>query len=151
MATKLILTHEVSGLGEPGDVIEVKDGYARNYLLPRGLATAWTKGAERQVEQIREARRKREIATVEEARAARDTLQAKPVVVTVNAGPGGRLFGAVTTADTAEAVQAAGGPSLDRRKGEIDRPIKALRDQPLRDRLHPEVSATVELEVVPAS
>src|SRR5690625_7529159 len=83
MATKLILTHEVSGLGEPGDVIEVKHGYARNYLLPRGLATAWTKGAERQIEQIREARRKREIATVEEARAARDSLQAKPVVVKI--------------------------------------------------------------------
>ncbi len=151
MATKLILTHEVSGLGEPGDVIEVKDGYARNYLLPRGLATAWTKGAERQVEQIREARRKREIATVEEARAARDTLQAKPVVVTVNAGPGGRLFGAVTTADIAEAVQAAGGPSLDRRKVEIDRPIKSLGDHTVRVRLHPEVSATLELQVVPAS
>lgn len=151
MATKLILTHEVSGLGAPGDVIEVKDGYARNYLLPRGLATAWTKGAERQVEQIRQARRKREIATVEDARAVRDQLQAKPVVVSVNAGPSGRLFGAVTTAEIAEAVAAAGGPSLDKRKVEVDQPIKSLGTHTVQVRLHADVSATLEVEVVPAS
>lgn len=151
MTTKLILTHEVSGLGAPGDVIEVKDGYARNYLVPRGLATAWTKGAERQVEQIREARRKREIETVEGARAVRDALQEKPVVVSVNAGPGGRLFGAVTTADIAEAVAATGGPEVDRRKVEVSRPIKSLGSHTVQVRLHPDVSATLELEVVPAS
>ena len=151
MATKLILTHEVSGLGAPGDVIEVKDGYARNYLLPRGLATAWTKGAERQVEQIRQARRKREIATVEDARIVRDQLQAGPVVVSVNAGPGGRLFGAVTTAEIAEAVSAAGGPRLDKRKVEVDQPIKSLGTHTVQVRLHADVSATLEVEVVPAS
>src|SRR5690625_7325094 len=91
MATKLILTHEVTGLGAPGDVIEVKDGYARNYLLPRGLATGWTKGAQKQIDQIRDARRKREIASAEDARQMRDTLQAKAIVVAVNAGPGGQI------------------------------------------------------------
>src|SRR5690606_25689158 len=116
MTTKLILTHEVTGLGAPGDVIEVKDGYARNYLLPRGLATGWTKGAQKQIDAIQGARRKREIATIEEARAARDALQAKPVVVKVRAGEAGRLFGVVIIADIAEAVAAAGGPAIDRRK-----------------------------------
>lgn len=150
MTTKLILTHEVTGLGEPGDVIDVKDGYARNYLLPRGLATGWTKGAEKQISQIRQARRKREIATVSDARAVRDSLQGKPVVISVNAGPGGRLFGAVTTADIAEAVAAAGGPSVDRRKVEIDNPIKSLGSHTVQVRLHADVSATLELNVVPA-
>lgn len=150
MATKLILTHEVTGLGAPGDVIEVKDGYARNYLLPRGLATGWTKGAEKQIAQIRDARRKREISTVEGARAVRDSLQAKPVVISVNAGQGGRLFGAVTTSDIAEAVAAAGGPSLDRRKVEVSAPIKSLGNHTVAVRLHADVSATLELQVVPA-
>ncbi|MGC0252011.1 MULTISPECIES: 50S ribosomal protein L9 [unclassified Pseudactinotalea] len=151
MATKLILTHEVTGLGAPGDVIEVKDGYARNYLLPRGLATGWTKGAERQIEQIRRARTKREIATVEDARAVRDALQAKTVVVPVNAGAGGRLYGAVTTSEIAEAISAAGGPSVDKRKVEVDQPIKSLGEHTVQVRLHADVSATVEVHVVPAS
>ncbi|HLS15690.1 MAG TPA: 50S ribosomal protein L9 [Beutenbergiaceae bacterium] len=150
MATKLILTHEVTGLGAPGDVIEVKDGYARNYLLPRGLATGWTKGAQKQIDQIRDARRKREIASAEDARQMRDTLQAKAIVVAVNAGPGGRLFGAVTTADIAQAVADAGGPALDRRKVEVPAPIKSLGDHTVSVRLHEDVSATLELQVVPA-
>lgn len=151
MASKLILTHEVTGLGAPGDVIEVKDGYARNYLLPRGLATGWTKGAEKQIEQIRTARRKREIATIEDARSVRDSLQSKAVVVKVRAGQGGRLFGAVTTHDIAEAVAAAGGPSLDRRKIEVPAPIKALGEHQVHVRLHEDVSATLDIRVVPAS
>ncbi len=106
---KLILTHEVSGLGAIGDVVTVKDGYARNYLVPRGLATAWSKGAESEVTAIRKARKAREIATLEDARAVRDALQGKPFTVSAKAGPGGRLFGAVTTGPAAAAVEAAGG------------------------------------------
>lgn len=146
---KLILTHEVTGLGAPGDVVEVKDGYARNYLVPRGLATAWTKGAQKQIDAIRNARRKREIATVEEARAVRDSLQAKPVRVAVRAGATGRLFGSVTTADIAEAVAAAGGPALDRRKIEVPAPIKGLGSHKVQVRLHEDVVANVAVEVVP--
>ena len=78
---KIILTHEVTGLGEPGDVVEVKDGYARNFLVPRNLATPWTKGAEKDVTAIRKARKAREIATLDDAKAIRDSLQSKPVVV----------------------------------------------------------------------
>ncbi len=146
---KLILTHEVTGLGAPGDVVEVKDGYARNYLVPRGLATAWTKGAEKQVEAIRKARKARQIATLDEARAVRDRLQAQPVVVPVKAGASGRLFGAVTTADIAEAVTAAGGPQIDRRRVEIGQPIKALGDYQVQVRLHEDVAAQIDLRVVP--
>jgi large subunit ribosomal protein L9 len=146
---KLILTHEVSGLGAPGDVIEVKDGYARNYLVPRRLATPWTKGAQKQVDQIRAARRSREIHTIEDARAVRDSLQNKPVVVPVRAGGNGRLFGAVTTADIAAAVSAAGGPALDKRKIEVPTAIKSLGEHRVHVRLHADVQATLEVKVVP--
>src|SRR5690625_7323288 len=116
---KLILTHEVSGLGEPGDVVEVKDGYARNYLVPRKLATPWSAGAEKQIASIRAARKAREIATIEEAQAIKASLASKTAVVSARAGQGGRLFGAVTGSDIAEALVAAGGPQIETRKGEI--------------------------------
>lgn len=148
---KLILTHEVTGLGAPGDVVEVRDGYARNFLVPRGLATAWTKGAEKQVEAIRTARRKREFATVEGARAVRDALQSATVRVPVRAGQGGRLFGSVTTGDIADAVAASGGPALDRRKIEVPSPIKSLGAHKVTVRLHEDVVANLSVEVVPAS
>lgn len=146
----IILTHEVSGLGTAGDVVEVKDGYARNYLVPRGLATAWTKGGQKQIDQIRRARKKREIASVDDARAARDALQAKPVVVAARSGSGGRLFGAVTTGDIADAVAAAGGPAIDKRKIEVKNPIKAIGEHKVQVRLHADVQATVEIQVVEA-
>ena len=146
---KLILTHEVTGLGAPGDVVEVKDGYARNYLVPRGLATGWSKGAEKQIAGIRKARKAREIATLDEAKAVRDSLQSKPVVVKVKAGASGRLFGAVTTTDIAEAVTAAGGPAIDKRKVEIGQPIKPLGEFQVQVRLHEDVSAQIDVRVVP--
>jgi large subunit ribosomal protein L9 len=148
---KLILTHEVTGLGAPGDVVEVKDGYARNYLLPRGLATAWSKGAQKQIDQIRKARKSREIASLDDARAVRDSLQSKAVVVTAKAGASGRLFGAVTTTDIAEAITAAGGPSVDKRKIEIGQPIKAIGEYQVQVRLHEDVAAQVDVEVVPSA
>jgi large subunit ribosomal protein L9 len=145
---KLILTHEVTGLGTPGDVVEVKDGYARNYLVPRGLATAWSKGAEKQVTSIRKARKAREIATLDEAKAVRDALQAKPVVVRAKSGEAGRLFGAITTTEIADAVKAAGAPEVDKRKVEVGQPIKALGDYTVQVRLHPEVTAKIDVKVV---
>ncbi len=147
---KLILTQEVTGLGAPGDVVEVKDGYGRNYLVPRRLATQWTKGGESQVAAIRTARVSRELATLEEAQAVRNALQAKPVTLGVRSGASGRLFGAVTPGDIADAVLAAGGPSLDRRKVVMDRPIKTLGSHTVSIRLHPDVSATLEIDVVGA-
>jgi large subunit ribosomal protein L9 len=147
---KLILTHEVTGLGEPGDIVEVKDGYARNFLMPRGLATAWTKGAEKNISSIRRARKAREIATLDDAKAVRDSLESKPVVVAAKAGEAGRLFGAVTTTEIAEAVAASGAPKIDKRKIEVGHPIKALGDFTVSVRLHPEVSAKVTVKVVAA-
>jgi len=146
---KLILTHEVTGLGAPGDVIEVKDGFARNYLVPRGLATAWSKGAEKQIAGIRKARKSREIATLDDAKAVRDSLQSKPVVITARAGASGRLFGAVTTTEIAAAVSAAGGPSIDKRKVEIGQPIKSIGDFQVQVRLHTDLSAQIDVRVVP--
>ena len=146
---KLILTHEVTGLGAPGDVVEVKDGYARNFLVPRNLATAWSRGAEKQIAGIRKARKSREIATLDEAKAVRDSLQSKPVVVSARAGASGRLFGAVTTTENAEAVAAAGGPSIDKRKIEIGQPIKSIGDFAVKVRLHDDISAQIDVRVVP--
>jgi len=147
---KIILTHEVTGLGGAGDVVEVKDGYARNYLLPRSLAMPWTKGAEKDVTAIRKARKAREIATLDEAKATRDALQAKAVVVTAKAGASGRLFGAVTSTEIAAAVAAAGAPAIDKRRIEVAQAIKAVGEYTVQVRLHPEVSATVTVKVVAA-
>jgi large subunit ribosomal protein L9 len=145
---KLILTQEVSGLGTPGDVVEVKDGYGRNYLVPRGLATAWTKGGEKQVSAIRKARETREIASLEEAQRIRAALEAKPVRLVVRAGTSGRLFGAVTPSDVAQAIVEADGPVVDKRKVELTQPIKATGDYTAQVRLHPEVQAKVTLKIV---
>ena len=145
---KLILTQEVTGLGTPGDVVEVKDGYGRNYLLPRGLAVGWTKGGEKQVAAIRKARDTREIKSLEEAQSVRRSLESRTVRLTARAGANGRLFGAITPADVAEAVAAVGGPQVDRRKVELAQPIKAVGDYSVRVRLHPDVQANVTLTVV---
>ena len=145
---KLILTQEVTGLGTPGDVVEVKDGYGRNYLVPRGFAVAWTKGGEKQVETIRKARSTREIKSLEEAQQLRQTLESTTVTLPAKAGANGRLFGAVTTADVAEAVAKVGGPKVDRRKVELQQPIKSLGDYSVLVRLHPEVQAKVAVSVV---
>ena len=147
---KIILTHEVTGLGGAGDVVEVKDGYARNYLLPRSLAMPWTKGAEKDVTAIRKARKAREIATLDEAKATRDALEAKTVVVSAKAGASGRLFGAVTSTEIAAAVAAAGAPAVDKRRIEVAQAIKAVGEYTVQVRLHPEVSAKVAVKVVAA-
>jgi large subunit ribosomal protein L9 len=145
---KLILTQEVTGLGTPGDVVEVKDGYGRNYLVPRGFAIAWTKGGEKQVAAIRGARSAREVKTLEEAQQVRATLESTKVTLPAKAGANGRLFGAITTADVAEAVAKVGGPKVDRRKVELPQPIKSLGDYSVLVRLHPEVQAKVAVSVV---
>jgi large subunit ribosomal protein L9 len=148
---KLILTQQVSGLGDPGDVVEVKDGYGRNYLLPRGLALRWSKGGESQVAALRRGRDVREVRSLSEAREMAEQLAALEVTLSSRAGDGGRLFGSVTTADVVEAVSAAGGPKLDRRRLELPSAhIKTVGSHPVSVRLHPEVTASVTVEVRPA-
>ena len=146
---KLILTQEVGGLGGPGDIVEVKDGYGRNYLVPRGLAIQWTKGGEKQVAQIRRGREVREISDRGQAQDVAAQLAALSVTLPSRAGQGGRLFGSVTAADVVEAVKSAGGPQLDRRRVELPTAhIKTVGTHTVSVRLHPEVVATVDVEVV---
>ena len=144
---KVILTNEVTGLGEPGDVVEVKAGYGRNFLIPRGLAMLWTRGAEKQIELIRRARAARDIRGLDDAKAAVGTLKALPVKIRVRAGAQGRLFGSVSASDIADAVRAAGGPELDRRRIEIANPIRTVGRHQVTVRLHPEVTATLDVDV----
>ena len=146
---KLILTQEVTGLGSSGDTVEVKGGYGRNYLLPRGLAIKATRGAEKQVDSLRRARSAREVRTLEEAQTVAGSLSGLTVRVPARAGDGGRLFGRVTTADVAAAVTAAGGPELDRRRIELPSSIKTTGQHTVTVRVHPEVSTQLQIEVVP--
>ncbi|GAA2420163.1 MULTISPECIES: 50S ribosomal protein L9 [Streptomyces] len=147
---KIILTHEVSGLGTAGDVVDVKDGYARNYLVPRGFAIRWTKGGEKDVAQIRRARKIHEIATIEQANEVKAQLEGVKVRLAVRSGDAGRLFGSVTQADVAAAIKAAGGPDVDKRRVELGAPIKTLGAHQVSVRLHADVVAKLGVEVIAA-
>ncbi len=147
---KLILTHEVSRLGAPGDIVEVKDGYGRNYLMPRGFAVRWTKGAAKQIDTLKKARQSREVRDLGHAQEIRAQLEAMTVQLPVRAGDTGRLFGAVTVADIAHAITASGGPEVDRRRIDVRQPIKSLGSHTVTVRVHDEASADVTVEVVPA-
>lgn len=146
--SKIILTNEVSGLGSAGDVVEVKNGYARNYLLPRGFAVLWSKGGEKQVASIRAAREARKLASVEEAQTLKAKLEEGSVRLNVKAGVGGRLFGSVKTADIAKAVEEAGLGQIDKRKVEIPNPIRSTGEYLATVRLHGDLVATIKLKVV---
>jgi large subunit ribosomal protein L9 len=148
--SKLILTHEVTGLGQPGDVVDVKNGYARNYLVPQGFAVTWSRGGEKQIEQIKAARAARELATLEEAQDLKQKLENNKVKLTVKAGAEGRLFGSVKTSDIANAVSASGVGEVDKRKIEIPNPIKVVGEHTATVRLHEDLSATITLQVVAA-
>jgi len=147
---KLILTNEVAGLGSAGDVIEVKNGYARNYLIPQGFAVAWTRGGEKQVASIRAAREARAIHDHEEAVALKTAIEAATVKLAVKAGAEGRLFGSVKTGDVADAVKAAGLGDLDKRKIHITSPIKAVGNHEATVRLRDDLTAVISLQVVAA-
>ena len=147
---KLILTQEVTGLGAPGDVVEVKDGYGRNYLLPRGVAIKWTRGGEKTVESIKKARSTRAVRDRDHADQVKAKLEANPVNVPVRSGAGGRLFGAVTTAEIATALSETSGEKVDKRTIVLGNPIKSLGAHEVSIKLDDEVSATVALNVVPA-
>ena len=145
---KIILTQSVDGVGKPGDVVEVKDGYGRNFLIPRGFAVAWTKGGEKQVTQIKRAEKAREIRGVEHAKEVKTALEGLTVVVKAHAGDNGKLFGSVTPADIAVAVKQAGGPSLDKRAISINSHIKNVGNHKVVVRLHPAVEAAFAVNVV---
>ena len=146
---KLILTQEVTGLGAPGDIVEVKDGYGRNVLVPRGLAIRWTKGGERTVESIKAARSTREVRDLDHAQEIKARLEGTTFQLPVRAGAGGRLFGAVTVGDIAGAISDAGA-SVDKRKIIVGNPIKSLGTHQVTVKVHDDVDATVIVNVVPA-
>jgi large subunit ribosomal protein L9 len=146
---KVILTQEVGGLGSAGDIVEIQDGYGRNYLLPRGFAIRWTRGAEKEVVSIRRARQAREIRDHDQAAEVASRLAGLDVRLSARAGDGGRLFGSITPGDIADAVKAAGGPTLDRRRLELPGAIKSTGSHQVKVRLHPEVTATFEVAVLP--
>jgi large subunit ribosomal protein L9 len=146
---KLILNADVPNLGGPGDIVEVKDGYGRNYLLPRKLAVIATKGAEKQVEQIRKAQRSRAIRDLGHAQEVAGQLAELNVVVEAKAASdAGRLFGSVTPADVVDAVRTAGGPTLDKRSIDVPKQIKSVGKHAVTVRLHPEVTSELQLAVV---
>lgn len=152
MTTKLILNRDVERLGQAGDVIEVKDGYARNYLVPRGFATRWTKGAQRHIDQTLEQLRKREIASVEDAIALRGRIEESPVVViTKKAGSTGRLFGAVTNKDIAAALAEKFSVPFDPRNIDTASAIKATGSFRATVKLLSDVVANVEVTVEAAA
>ena len=145
---KLILTAEVENLGYPGDIVEVKDGYGRNYLVPRGLAIRWTVGAEKQIVQIKRAQEVRHVRDLAHAEELRRMLEGLTVSVSAKAGDSGQLFGRVTEKEIAQAIKKAGGPDVDRRRISVDTPVKSLGAHQARISLHPEVDARVPFEVV---
>jgi len=147
---KIILKQEVTGLGGAGDIVEVKDGYGRNFLLPQGLAILWTKGAEKQITLIKRARSAREIRDLGHANEVKARLESLTVKLAVRAGDGGRLYGSVTPAEVASAVKSVGGVDLDKRRLELPGHLKSIGDHKVRIRLHPEVSATFTLTIVAA-
>jgi large subunit ribosomal protein L9 len=146
---KLILTQEVTGLGAPGDVVEVKDGYGRNFLIPRGFGIRWTKGGEKTIESIKAARTSREVRDLDHAKEIKAKLEGSSFDLPVRAGEGGRLFGAVTVTDIASAISEAGA-TVDKRKIIVGNPIKSLGSHQVTVKVHDELDATVKLNVLPA-
>ena len=144
---KLILTREVAGLGLAGDIVEVADGYGRNFLVPRGAAITWTKGAEKQIAQIKRVRDAREIRDLGHAREIKADLEKLAITLDARAGKDGKLFGSITATDVAAAVKSAGGPLLDKKRIRLPGHIKTVGTHTVTVDLHPDVVATVPLTV----
>jgi large subunit ribosomal protein L9 len=145
---KLILTTDVPGLGAPGDIVEVRDGYGRNFLLPQSKAIVATKGAEKQVATIKRAQLSREIRGTEHANEVKQALEKLVVSITARTtGDGTKLFGSITSIDVAAAIKAAGGPTVDKRSIETGGHIKSVGSHPVSVKLHPDVTANVAIVV----
>ncbi len=144
---KLLLRSDVNGVGKRGDIVEVADGYARNYLVPKGFAIKASPGVEAQAEQMRRSRMLKDASDRAGAEEIAKTLVPTVITITARAGAEGKLFGSVTTSDVAEAVQAQTGIELDRKYLEIDEPIKATGTHSVSAKLHSDVQFQITLEV----
>ena len=147
---KLILTSTVNKLGIAGDIVEVRNGYGRNYLVPQGKAIVWSRGAEKQIEGIKRARDAREVRGVEHAQELRTQIEELTIKVPARASDAGSLFGAVTAANLALAVKKAGGPAVDKMSITFAKPVKRVGNHTAAIKLHPAVTTRVGFEVVPA-
>lgn len=147
---KVILEQDVPRLGRKGEVVEVNDGYARNFLLPRKLARAATAGALKEVEALKQKAAEKEARAAAEAKALAERLNGRTVTIPARAGEGGRLFGSVTNQDVAEAINRAFNLNLDKRRVELKEPIKALGAYSVTVRLYTEITAEITVKVVAA-
>jgi large subunit ribosomal protein L9 len=145
---KLILTAAVDNLGVAGDIVEVKDGYGRNFLIPRHFAIRWTKGGEKQIEGIKRSRDAREIRGLDHAQEVRTQIEGLSIQLERKAGETGKLFGAITAADVVGAIKKSGGPAVDKRTIEIAKPIKNLGTHTVGVKLHDAVTAHLPVTVV---
>jgi large subunit ribosomal protein L9 len=145
---RIVLREDVEQLGRKGDLVEVADGYARNYLVPKGLAMRATKGVVAQAESMRRAREVKETRDRESAQAIAAQLGSKALEVKARAGEGGKLFGSVTAADIADAIQAQAGIEIDRRKVDLAEPIRELGDADVTVKLHTDVAVAMVVHVV---
>lgn len=148
-SVKVILTGDVKGVGQAGALVEVADGYARNYLIPRGLAVAATGGTLKGIQAQQQQIRRRLEKELERARALADRITSAPLVIAARAGEGGRLFGSVTAADVARAIEERYGQAVDRRRIELPSPIKSLGTYTVTARLAPGLSVDVTVVVEP--
>jgi large subunit ribosomal protein L9 len=146
---RIILHKEVEKLGQPGDIVQVADGFARNYLIPRGLAAPATKGAVDHAERLRKGAEERERRSKDEAQALATRLSKTPIRIAAQAGEDGRLFGSITGHHVAEEISRQLEASLDHRRVRLDEPIRSLGVHQVRVHLHPEVDAGVTVDVVP--
>lgn len=149
---KLILTAEVDHLGAAGDTVEVKDGYGRNYLLPRGLAIVATRGAQKQADEIRRSREAKKVHDREHAEEIKTAITGLgAIALPVKTHDSGKLFGSVTAGDVVAAIKKAGGPNLDKRSVHLPKAhIKSTGTHKVAVHLHPEVDAEVVLDIVAA-
>jgi large subunit ribosomal protein L9 len=148
---RIVLRDDVDNLGKKGDLVDVADGYARNYLVPRGLALKASSGSQKQADAMKRNREARERRDRESAQALAAQFEGRTITIKARAGGEGRLFGSVTASDIAEAVQKQTGVDIDRRKLTLDEPLKELGGVDLQVRLHPDVNATIHVEVEAAS
>ena len=147
---KIILQREVEKLGVPGDVVNEADGYARNFLVPRGLDIPASKGAVRHAESLRRAHEDRVAKGRSEAEALAERISGSPIKVRAKAGEGGRLFGSVTAADLADELERQTGETIDRRMIHLEEPIRSVGVHEVRIHLHPEVNTPISVEIEPA-
>lgn len=145
---RVILQKPVDKLGVPGDIVEVADGYARNYLMPRGMAVRATKGGEKHVQSLQRAHATRVNQAKGEAESVASRLIATPITIEAHAGEEGKLFGSVTPSDIAEAIDKTAGIRIDRHDVHLDEPIRSVGTHEVRVHLFAEVDPVISVEVV---